>query len=63
VQKSYILYSELNLHKKILFGLSASIPKYVTDINGCSVQAVPGATIGRLSNLVANGTGNGNFVF
>ena len=38
--------------------LSASIPKYVTDINGCSVQAFPGATIGRLSNLVANGTVN-----
>ena len=36
--------------------LSASIPK--TDINGCSVQAFPGATIGRLSNLVANGTVN-----
>lgn len=44
--------------KKIGTILSASIPKYVTDINGCSVQAFPGATIGRLSNLVANGTVN-----
>ena len=44
--------------KKIGTILSASIPKYVTDINGYSVQAFPGATIGRLSNLVANGTVN-----
>ena len=44
--------------KKIGTILSASIPKYVTDIDGCSVQAFPCATIGRLSNLVANGTIN-----
>jgi hypothetical protein len=46
--------------KKIGKILSASIPKYVTDINGCSGQAFPGATIGRLS--VLHFDSNDNFV-
>ena len=32
-----------------------SIPKYVGGIHGCTTQAFPGATIGRLSELVSSG--------
>jgi hypothetical protein len=35
--------------------VSASIPKYVGGIRGCTTQAFPGATIGRLSELVSSG--------
>jgi hypothetical protein len=32
-----------------------SIPKYVGGIHGCTTRAFPGATIGRLSELVSSG--------
>lgn len=32
--------------------------KYVDGINGCTTQAFPGATIGRLSQLVSSGRVN-----
>ena len=35
--------------------VSASIPKYVSDIDGCTTQAFPGATIGRLTELISSG--------
>ena len=35
--------------------ISASIPKYVDRIDGCTIQAFPGASIGRLSELVSSG--------
>lgn len=38
--------------------ISASIPKYVDGIYGCTTQAFPGATIGRLSQLVSSGRVN-----
>ena len=34
--------------------VSASIPKYVGGIDGCTTQTFPGATIGRLSELVSS---------
>ena len=36
----------------------ASIPKYVDGIYRCTTQAFPGATIGRLSQLVSSGRVN-----
>ena len=36
----------------------AFIPKYVDGIYGCTTQAFPGATIGRLSQLVSSGRVN-----
>jgi len=38
--------------------LSASIPKYVCGIHGCTIHAFPGATIGRLAELVSSGRVN-----
>ena len=38
--------------------LSAYIPKYVSGIHGCTVHAFPGATIGRLAELVSSGRVN-----
>ncbi|VDI36493.1 Hypothetical predicted protein [Mytilus galloprovincialis] len=35
--------------------VSASIPKYVSGIDGCTTQAFPGATIGRLTELISSG--------
>jgi len=35
--------------------ISASIPKYVRGIDGCTTQAFPGATITRLAEFVSNG--------
>ena len=35
--------------------ISASIPKYVRGIDGCTTQAFPGATIARLADFVSNG--------
>jgi hypothetical protein len=34
---------------------SASIPKYVDGIRGCTTQAFPVATIGRISELLSTG--------
>ena len=34
--------------------ISTSIPKYVDGIYGCTTQAFPSATIGRLSQLVSS---------
>ncbi|XP_071135603.1 uncharacterized protein [Mytilus edulis] len=34
--------------------ICSSIPKYVKDINGCTTQAFPGATIARLSDYVSS---------
>ena len=34
--------------------LSASIPKYASEIHGCTVQALPGVTVGRLAELVSS---------
>lgn len=38
--------------------MSASIPKYVSDIDGCTTQAFPGATISRITALVRSGRVN-----
>lgn len=38
--------------------MSASIPKHVSGIHGCMVQAFAGATIGRLAELVSSGRVN-----
>jgi hypothetical protein len=35
--------------------ISASIPKYVDGIRGCITQAFPGATIGRITELLFRG--------
>ena len=35
--------------------MSASIPKYDSEIHVCTVQAFPGATIGRLAEHVSSG--------
>jgi hypothetical protein len=36
-------------HEKRTTIISASIPKYVDGIRGCTSQAFPGATIGRIT--------------
>jgi hypothetical protein len=36
-------------HEKRATIISASIPKYVDGIRGCTTQAFPGATIGRIT--------------
>ena len=38
--------------------MSAYIPRYVSGIHGCTVHASPGATIGRLAELVSSGRVN-----
>ena len=38
--------------------MSASIPKYVSGIHSCTIQAFPGVTIGRLAELVSSGRVN-----
>ena len=42
-------------HEKRATIISASIPKYVDGIRGCTTQAFPGATIGRITELLSRG--------
>ena len=42
-------------HEKRATIISASIPKYVDGIRGCTTQAYPGATIGRITELLSRG--------
>jgi hypothetical protein len=42
-------------HEKRATIISASIPKYVEGIRGCATQAFPGATIGRITELLSRG--------
>ena len=42
-------------HEKRATIISASIPKYVDGIRGCTTQAFPGATIGRITKLISRG--------
>ncbi|XP_063426158.1 uncharacterized protein LOC134709963 isoform X1 [Mytilus trossulus] len=44
-----------NFFEKRATIVSASIPKYVSGIDGCTTQAFPGATIGRLTELISSG--------
>jgi hypothetical protein len=40
-------------HEKRATIISASIPKYADGIRGCTTQAFPGATIGRITELLS----------
>jgi hypothetical protein len=42
-------------HEKRATIISASMPKYVDGIRGCTTQAFPGATIGRITELLSRG--------
>ena len=42
-------------HEKRATIISASIPKYVDGIRECTTQAYPGATIGRITELLSRG--------
>ena len=42
-------------HEKRATIISASIPKYVDGIRGCTTQVFPGATIGRIAELLSRG--------
>ena len=42
-------------HEKRATIISASIPKYVDGIRGCTTQVFPGATIGRITELLSRG--------
>ncbi|VDI09053.1 Hypothetical predicted protein, partial [Mytilus galloprovincialis] len=47
--------SQGNFLEKRATIVSASIPKYVSGIDGCTTQVFPGATIGRLTKLISFG--------
>ncbi|CAG2228810.1 unnamed protein product [Mytilus edulis] len=52
---SIIFDCKRNFFEKRATIVSASIPKYVSGIDGCTTQAFPGATIGRLTELISSG--------
>ena len=59
LKKKWINYNFSGIfYEKRATLLSASIPKYVSGIHGCTVQAFPGATKGKLPELVSSGRVN-----
>ncbi|CAG2223588.1 unnamed protein product [Mytilus edulis] len=55
ISLDFVIVHAGNFLEKRATIVSASIPKYVSGIDGCTTQVFPGATIGRLTELISSG--------